>query len=541
MYPDVDEYDPYKQRYLCSVHFPKTGDDALDTHNQTTQTLLRGSRNLLPLTPTQQQNQQDIVPLTPLTAESGPSRALPETQKTPDKLLNLKYQNLRRKHNRYKNKMYVIENELKVRKESKLDLLQANHKVLAELVSLATSGKKPRGRRYSKLLKETALDLYFTSPECYRKLNKLLPFPAASTLDIEKRLLPVAPGINPMFLECFKESLANKDEQFSHCVVIIDEMAIKTHLEYDNIRDKITGMTDLGFDSEPVDLKTKKPKDVLPHNMAKKVLVLLVAGLKYDWKQPVAFWAVNQVSNDILMEAITSSIRELIKIGLNPRALVSDGGFWPFSKKLGVTEDHPYFMLEGKKNLYVFDSCHLLKLARNALLSYKITYKRPTPTPPPKQPTRGPKAPKPPTPEPPEPIPNGNWTCITECVKFDQKQAVRKLSHIKSDHLILSNNQKMRVYLATQVLSNRMSMVLQEYADHLNLPHFSPSSSETIQSTQFQSLSAQYTSVYCSQLNNYFDFFQHGSAENVRRFRSIAVIAMQEPLHRQQYAKCFSR
>jgi len=62
-----------------------------------------------------------------------------------------------------------------------------------------------------------------------------------------------------------------------------------------------------------------------------------------------------------------STIKKLLNISLNVKAFITDQGtnFFSFSKSVYVSPERPYFMVNGKEIVYLFDPPYLLKSTQN--------------------------------------------------------------------------------------------------------------------------------------------------------------------------------
>jgi len=69
-----------------------------------------------------------------------------------------------------------------------------------------------------------------------------------------------------------------------------------------------------------------------------------------------------------------STICRLQNIKLNIKAFITDQvtNFVQFSKSLYVSPSKPYFDVEGKSIVYIFDPPHLIKSTRNMLFKHKF-------------------------------------------------------------------------------------------------------------------------------------------------------------------------
>jgi len=157
--------------------------------------------------------------------------------------------------------------------------------------------------------------------------------------------------------------ISNLKDDAKDCVLCIDEMSIKTHLFYNISQDHIVGF------NNSYDRKTYEP--------AKHVLCFMLRSINYDWKQPIAYFFINNSCTGIhLQNTIFAVITRIQKTSLNIRVLTSDQGsnFTSFSKTMNVSCERPFFFVNGHKIFYVFDVPHLLKSTRNNFFKYNLTF-----------------------------------------------------------------------------------------------------------------------------------------------------------------------
>lgn len=127
-------------------------------------------------------------------------------------------------------------------------------------------------------------------------------------------------------------------------------MALKANLYYRVNRDKIIGF--------------HESSNRIKYEPAKYALVLMLRSINYNWKQPIASFLVSSSCSGIdLKDIIFSTICRLQNIKLNIKAFITDQGtnFVQFSKSLYVSPSKPYFDVEGKSIVYIFDPPHLIK------------------------------------------------------------------------------------------------------------------------------------------------------------------------------------
>ena len=107
----------------------------------------------------------------------------------------------------------------------------------------ATNHGKGGASRYETMIREFALTLYFYSPRGYRFVRKTLSLPAPSTLRSWASKVTVQPGFLTNVLLGLKENTASNDR---NCIVIVDEMSIRSETIWDDNSSKFVGTVDYG-------------------------------------------------------------------------------------------------------------------------------------------------------------------------------------------------------------------------------------------------------------------------------------------------------
>ena len=145
---------------------------------------------------------------------------------------------------------------------------------------------------------------------------------------------------------------------------MIDEMAIRTHAEWDG--QKYRGFIDLGTGVDD--------NDSLP--LAKDALVFMVVAVNSTWKVPCAYFLVNGLHGIERANLIKMCLRKLLEVGVKVISLTCDSPSCHSSmlSELGLNLNpynlktnfpHPH---NSGANVYaLLDVCHMLKLVRNTL------------------------------------------------------------------------------------------------------------------------------------------------------------------------------
>ncbi|XP_050539008.1 uncharacterized protein LOC126904238 isoform X3 [Daktulosphaira vitifoliae] len=117
------------------------------------------------------------------------------------------------------------------------------------------------------------------------------------------------------------------------CILCADEMALKSNLYYMLQKDEIIGF------HESNKIKTYSP--------VKYSFVLMIRGINFDWKQPIAYYMVSSSCTGFeLQDIIFTIIQKLFQFGLNVKAFVTDMGsnFVSFSNTVNVTPVRTFFL-----------------------------------------------------------------------------------------------------------------------------------------------------------------------------------------------------
>jgi hypothetical protein len=305
------------------------------------------------------------------------------------------------------------------------------------------------GRRYHPQIIRFALSVHGKSPSAYRELREsgALVLPSERVLRDYKNYFSPKAGVNTENVE----SLRNKVKSFSgiqrYVVLVMDEMKIQSNLVYDKHSGDLIGFIDLG---DPMTNYACLDKE---DSVATHALAFLVRGLATDMKHIIAYYFTGNVTSYQLMPIFWKVVSTLeLSLDLWVIGLVNDGAspnrklFNLHSTLAGEDEcDVVYKTLNlfaPSRFVYFFaDSPHLLKTARNCLYnSGSGSHSRYMWN-------------------------NGKYLLFSHIADlFYQDQAVELhvLPKLTLDHITLTSYSKMKVRLATQVLSRSVAIALEE-------------------------------------------------------------------------------
>lgn len=346
------------------------------------------------------------------------------------KKLRRKIATLQQRENRTKKRKTVTKKDDNIDKAALMKLCKENlSKEMADIVSLSLSNQKSRGQRYSEEIKSMSLSICNISPVCYKHLRNFFSLPSITTLKRTTASWKCENGINDSFLNEFASKLANSSEEYRTCMLYIDEISLKSD------------STEKAVSSKAETHRT----------------VLMARGILHDWKQPVAYWAVNESINaEELKATLQEFIRKLVGIGLIVKVFESDMGpnFQWFAKILGVAPDNPYFFVDDMRIFYIFDVPHLFICTRNCLLNHSIEVS-----------TTG------------ETI---LWKYIQQVYKHDSKLQYRLAHKLTNSHMDPSNKDKLVVKYAVQALSSTMAACINTYISCGALPNAAMATAEFV-------------------------------------------------------------
>ncbi|XP_045781588.1 uncharacterized protein LOC123878461 [Maniola jurtina] len=319
-----------------------------------------------------------------------------------------------------------------------------------------------KSKKYSPSLRAFALTLHFYSPKAYAYVrdtfNTCLPHP--STIRKWYSNINASPGFTEEAFRVLREKSQKSDKKII-CSLVFDEMAIRQLEEYD-------GKSLHGY----VDFGAKVSGNVT--ELATQALVFLLVAINDSWKLPVAYFFVNGVTAEQKANLVKMCLANCQEAGIEVASVTFDGcpSNIAMSKLLGCRFDqHENFVtsfphpVTGQKVVIFLDPCHMVKLIRNTLQSKKVF----------KNADGG----------------QIKWQYYLDLNAFQEQEAFNFSNKLTSRHISFET-QKMKVKLAVQLFSNRVSKALEFCDKELRLHNFE-NSEATVQFTQI--------------INNLFDIF----------------------------------
>ena len=276
------------------------------------------------------------------------------------------------------------------------------------------------GYRWTLQDKLFALSVFYHSRKAYSLLRKLFILPSKATLVKMLQQTNIYPGYNSQVFDALQRKVATLKPIDKQCVLVFDEMAIKTQLLYNKKGDCIEGFENLGS---------------LGHTqyVANHALAFMVRGLASKWKQCIGYFlSSGPMSGKNLVSLVHEAIDKLALIGLCVKCVICDQGSnnRNFLQTLcGVSVERPYFIHNGHKVYAFYDPPHLLKNIRNNFKRHGFLWK-------------GTEI---------------KWKYVADFYDFDKGNKIRLAPKLTDAHIELPPFKTMRVNLAAQVLSHSVA------------------------------------------------------------------------------------
>ena len=216
------------------------------------------------------------------------------------------------------------------------------------------------------------------------------------------------------------------------CIILWDEMRIKERITFNKSKDKLVGIVDHG-------------KNARELASAKEALVVMVKGLNTNWAFPISFYfssgsTKSSALNSIILENITS-VEKLglkVRVGMCDMGLTNQGVF----RIHDISETKPFIETENGILYLIHDPVHLIKLVRNHLKKHGFQYEGGC----------------------------ANWSHLEQFYDLDSTSENRLAPKLTRAHFDLTDISKMKVKLATQILSHSVYAGLRTMIDLNKMP-----------------------------------------------------------------------
>lgn len=231
--------------------------------------------------------------------------------------------------------------------------------------------------QYDEDVRAFALTLHFYSPRAFNyvreKFDKNLPHVGT----IRKWYSAAGTTSEPGFCRENLYSLAKLAKEHSAngsqlmCSLILDEMAIRKHLQWSDSRKKFLGHISYGF----------RP-DIAAVPVATNVIAFMVNGVNVEFNFPIAYYFITTLTADEKIALLKDIVTEIRNCGVRVLNITFDGlnSNSTMCETLGATFEpndwKPCFKFPGDdNNIYIiYDPSHMLKLMRNYLGNRKYLF-----------------------------------------------------------------------------------------------------------------------------------------------------------------------
>ncbi|XP_008691521.2 DNA transposase THAP9 isoform X2 [Ursus americanus] len=223
---------------------------------------------------------------------------------------------------------------------------------------------------YSTEMKQFACTLYLCSSKVYDYVRKILKLPHSSILRTWLSKCKPSPGFNSNIFSFLQRRVENGDQLYQYCSLIIKGISLKQQLQWDPSNHHLQGFMDFGLGILDAD---ETP-------LASETVLLMAVGISGHWRTPLGYFFVNRASGYLQAQLLRLTIGKLSDIGITVLAVTSDATAHSvqMAKALGIhidgdnmkcTFQHP--SSSSQQIAYFFDSCHLLRLVRNAFQNFQ--------------------------------------------------------------------------------------------------------------------------------------------------------------------------
>lgn len=295
-----------------------------------------------------------------------------------------------------------------------------------------------KGVRYTNTMKEFAKTVFFYSPKAYKYIRKMFTLPHPSTIRKWLSSTECEPGfLEEVFLFLKREVF--KNSWIQDCSLVHDSMSLRKQLVWEPDKGRYAGNVDVGTGENS--------------ELATEALVLMIVSLTRQFKCPIGFFYVNKINSSVLSTLISTAIIKLNEVGIQVWNVTCDGAPSNLQcfKKLGCNFDtnnlNTKFTVNNSNSsieVYsIFDTCHMLKLARSSLADKRIIQSN---------------------------IGDIKWQYISSLNAFQNELGLKFANKLSSQHINYKNS-IMKVKLAAQTLSSGVADAIQ-YLQQKGEPSF---------------------------------------------------------------------
>lgn len=313
------------------------------------------------------------------------------------------------------------------------------NKDIIERLFRKTVNKKVR-RKFEHSVRAFAVTLHFYSPKAYnfvrQKFHNSLPHP--KTLAKWYCSVDAKPGFTTEAFNFLKTKVAHTNKNALICSLVFDEIAIRQHLEY-------CGGSYYGY----VDCGNALHGDCM--ELAKEALVFMLVCINEAWKIPLGYFFISGINSEQKLSLLKQALTLLKDVGVIITNVTFDGCAANFGicnllncrfNKTNVKVD---FVHDNNRYFLLPDPVHMLKLIRNCFGEKRRFIDV-----------------------------NGGCIDFDFLIKLNNLQLKEGLhlgTKLRNQHINFFK-QKMKVKLATQLLSRSVSDALLFCRDRLHIKEF---------------------------------------------------------------------
>ena len=353
------------------------------------------------------------------------------------------------------------------------------------------------GRRYHPHVIRFCLSLHAKSPAAYKELKDsgVLVLPSQRTLRDYRNFFKPKPGFNLENIERLKEHSKDYFDIQRYVVLSFDEMKIQSQLVFDKRTNELIGFVDLG--EEKLNEALTSTNELATHALA-----FLVRGVATDLKYTLAYFLTKNVTSYQLMSLFWKTVC-VLELGCNLWicAAVSDGAspnrrFYELHADIahnaseGIVHATVNLFCPSRKIYFFSDAPHLVKTARNCLFNSGSGKRS-------------------------RQLWNNEkyllWEHIAKLYFSDLDCDLHQLPKLSVDHIKLKSFSKMKVSLATQVMSKTVSLALKRY---------------------YTKGEADETAKSCEMISDFFDCLNVRSFHEHERKRNVCFVGTIPEHHR---------
>ncbi len=297
-------------------------------------------------------------------------------------------------------------------------------------------------------LRSFAVTLSFYSAKAYNYVREKFQLALPPPSIIRKWYSPIdgSPGFTEQAFSSLRtkvmEEKANGRKVFG--ALMLDEMAIKKHVEYDG--KKFYGHVDIGANASGNDLKSE--------DIASDALVFLVTAVNGSWKVLVAYFLISKLTGSERANLVKLCLSKLHDIGIHIISLTCDGPtvhqsmMVSLGAKLDVDDLQLYFphpSVDTQRVFVLLDCVHMIKLIQSSFEALSVIYDA-----------------------------DGRrieWRFIKELEVLQTAEGLRAGNKLRRARVHF-HKMKMKVNLAVQLLSSSVASAIEFAYQDLHLPQF---------------------------------------------------------------------